>query len=122
VAAGRKNRLYLEVNGTEASTGFDQESPEVLWVGRREGSLQLVRDPEVLSADAARLSRLPAGHAQGYQDCFDGFVADTYATVAGARRDGLPTFADGVRSAAVVDAVLASAGADGAWTEVATGD
>ena len=122
VAAGRKNRLYLEVNGTDASAGFDQESPEVLWLGRREGSLQLVRDPEVLSPDAARLSRLPAGHAQGYQDCFDAFVADTYAAVAGTLRDGLPTFADGVRSAAVVDAVLASAGSDGAWTEVAGDD
>ncbi len=122
VAAGRKNRLYLEVNGTDASVGFDQEAPEVLWVGRREGSQQLLRDPEVLSPDAARLSRLPAGHAQGYQDCFDSFVADTYAAVRGEQPEGLPTFADGVRSAAVVDAVLASAAADGAWTEVAPGD
>ncbi len=120
VAAGRKNRLYLEVNGTDASIGFDQEAPEGLWLGRREASLNLVRDPEVLSADAARLSRLPAGHVQGYQDCFDAFVADTYATVSGGHRDGLPTFEDGVRSAAVVEAVLTSAEDDGAWTEVAT--
>jgi len=122
VAAGRKNRLYLEVNGTDSSVGFDQEAPEGLWLGRREGSVNLVRDPEVLSPDAARLSRLPAGHAQGYQDCFDAFVADTYATVSGERREGLPTFADGVRSAAVVEAVLASADADAAWTEVAGDD
>ena len=94
----------------------------MLWVGRREGSQQLVRDPEVLGPDAARLSRLPAGHAQGYQDCFDSFVADTYAAVRGEQPEGLPTFADGLRSAAVVDAVLASAAADGAWTEVAPGD
>ena len=122
VAAGRKNRLYLEVDGTDSSVGFDQEAPEVLWVGRREGSMQLVRDPEVLAPDAARLSRLPAGHAQGYQDCFDAFAADTYAALGGELREGLPTFADGVRSAAVVDAVLSSAAADGAWTEVSTGD
>ena len=38
VAAGRKNRLYLEVSGTESSFGFDQEDPDRLWVGRRDAS------------------------------------------------------------------------------------
>ncbi len=122
VAAGRKNHLYLEIGGTQASLAFDQESPELLWVRRREGTQQLVRDPHTLSPDAARLSRLPAGHAQGYQDCFDAFVADTYAAVTGQAPEGLPRFADGVRSAALVEAVLASAAAAGAWTEVAASD
>ena len=34
--------------------------------------------PRVLSAPAARLALLPAGHAQGYGDCFAAFVADSY--------------------------------------------
>ncbi len=122
VAAGRKNRLYLEVSGTDASLAFDQEAPELLWVGQREASQQLVRDPGTLSADATRLSRLPAGHAQGYQDCFDSFVADTYSAVAGDYADGLPTFADGARSAALVDAAMTSAASAGAWTEVDAGE
>jgi predicted dehydrogenase len=121
VAAGRKNRLYLEVNGTDTSLAFDQEQPELLWAGRRSGSQLLLRDPDTAAPDAARLSRLPAGHAQGYQDCFDAFVADTYAALAGAEPEGLPRFADGARSAAVVDAVLRSAAADGVWTEVVRG-
>jgi predicted dehydrogenase len=119
VAAGRKNRLHLELSGTEASFGFDQEDPERLWVGRREGSQVLLRDPDTLSASAASYIRLPAGHAQGYQDCFDAFVADTYSAVRGEDTpDGLPTFADGLRAVRVTDAVLASAAAGGAWTEV----
>jgi predicted dehydrogenase len=119
VAAGRKNRLYLEVSGTEASLGFDQEDPERLWVGRRDETRLLVRDPETLSEDANRISRLPAGHAQGYQDAFDAFVADTYAAVRGAPMpDGVPSFDDGARSARIIDAVLRSAADDGAWTEV----
>ncbi|WP_460436255.1 Gfo/Idh/MocA family protein [Angustibacter speluncae] len=121
VAAGRKNRLHLEVNGTDTSFAFDQEQPELLWAGRRAGSQLLVRDPDAASPDAARLSRLPSGHAQGYQDCFDAFVADTYAALAGAEPEGLPRFADGARSAAVVDAVLRSATSAGAWTEVVRG-
>ncbi|WP_309116482.1 Gfo/Idh/MocA family oxidoreductase [Saccharothrix sp.] len=119
VAAGRKNRLHLEVSGTEASFGFDQEDPERLWVGRRAGSTVLMRDPGTLSPGAARYARLPAGHAQGYQDCFDAFVADTYKAVLGEDpADGLPTFADGLRAVRITDAVLRSAAAGGAWTEV----
>ncbi|HVK22291.1 MAG TPA: Gfo/Idh/MocA family oxidoreductase [Actinokineospora sp.] len=119
VAAGRKNRLHLEISGTEASFGFDQEDPERLWVGRREGNQTLLRDPDTLSADAARYAVLPAGHAQGYQDCFDAFVADTYRAVNGEAPDGLPTFADGLRAVRITDSVLASAAAGGAWIEVA---
>ncbi|MFC0628468.1 Gfo/Idh/MocA family protein [Kribbella deserti] len=119
VAAGRKNRLYLEVSGTESSFGFDQEDPDRLWQGRRGASSVLVRDPGTLSPDALRVNRLPAGHAQGYQDAFNFFVADTYAAVSsGSTPDGLPVFADGLRSAEVVDAVLRSAAADGDWTTV----
>ncbi|MFD7157462.1 Gfo/Idh/MocA family protein [Kribbella sp. NPDC059898] len=118
VAAGRKNRLYLEVSGTESSFGFDQEDPDRLWVGHRAGSQLLTRDPETLSPDAARVNRLPAGHAQGYQDAFDSFVADSYAAVLGETPVGLPDFAAGARSARVVDAVLRSAANDSAWTTV----
>ncbi|WP_406419792.1 Gfo/Idh/MocA family oxidoreductase [Streptomyces sp. NBC_00873] len=120
VAAGRKNRLQMEISGTEASFAFDQEDPERLWVGRRDGSHILVRDPGAMSAAAARYARLPAGHAQGYQDCFDAFVADTYRAVRGDDApDGLPTFADGLRAVRITDAVLTSAAGSGAWTEIA---
>ncbi|NUR94852.1 MAG: Gfo/Idh/MocA family oxidoreductase [Kribbellaceae bacterium] len=118
VAAGRKNRLYLEVSGTESSFGFDQEDPDRLWVGHVDASQVLTRDPGTLSPDAARVNRLPAGHAQGYQDAFDSFVADSYAAVLGDRPDGLPDFAAGARSARVVDAVLRSAANDSAWTTI----
>ncbi|MEV0649049.1 Gfo/Idh/MocA family oxidoreductase [Phytomonospora sp. NPDC050363] len=109
VSAGRKNRLLLEISGTEGSLAFDQEQPELLWHGRRDHSGLLVRDPDTLSPAAARYARTPAGHAQGYQDCFDAFVADTRAAIDGDHRDGLPTFDDGLRAARLADAVLTSA-------------
>lgn len=119
VSAGRKNRLYLEVSGADGSLGFDQEDPERLWVGGRDTSGHLVRDPDTLHPDAARYARLPAGHAQGYQDCFDAFVADTFEAVRGTAPDGLPTFADGHRAAQLAEAVLASA-RERRWVEVAS--
>lgn len=124
LSAGRKNRLWLEVDGARRSAVFDQEDPEHLWIGGDEGGLVLNRDPNRGSAEQRRLATLPAGHAQGYAQCFEAFVADTYAAVrargsagGGAAPEGLPTFADGVRSALVVDAVVASA-RTGAWTTV----
>jgi predicted dehydrogenase len=125
ISAGRKNRLWFELDGAEASVAFDQEEPERLWLGGRAGSRIVDRDPGALAPDAARLSVLPPGHGQGYHDCFDLFVADAYAAMAGSTvparpiPDGLPLIADGLRAARITDAVLASARAQ-SWIEVPT--
>jgi predicted dehydrogenase len=118
VSPGRKNHLHLEVAGEAATLRFEQERPETLWVGRREGTETVWRDPLALDPAAARLATTPPGHPQGYADCFDAFVADAYAAIAGAEPDGLPTFADGARSARIVDAVMASARAGATWVDV----
>jgi predicted dehydrogenase len=118
VSAGRKNRLWIELDGSEEAVAFDQEHPEELWCGRRESLTIRRRDPAELSAAAARLAFLPAGHPQGYADCFDAFVADVYEAVRGeSLPEGTPTFADGLRAALITDAVLASA-RDGRWIDV----
>jgi predicted dehydrogenase len=118
VSAGRKNRLWLEVDAAEESLAFDQEAPETLWCGRRESATLLKRDPAFLSEPAARLSWLPAGHSQGWGDCFAAFIADAYAAVRdGEPVDGLPVFADGLRAARITQAVLESAAGDH-WIDV----
>jgi predicted dehydrogenase len=119
VAAGRKNRLWFELDGSIGSAAFDQESPESFWLGTSGGSQTVVRDPRSGSAEQRRLSYLPAGHTQGYGDCFAAFVADTYAAVRGEQPEGLPTFADGVRSARIVDAVVQSSRTS-TWTAVSS--
>jgi predicted dehydrogenase len=119
VSPGRKNRLWIELDAAHEALVFDQESPELLWRGRREGTSLHVRDPDALTAVAARFATLPAGHPQGYADCFDAFVADVYAAIrTGAPPEGMPTFADGRRAVRITEAVLASAAAGGAWTDV----
>ena len=109
LSAGRKNRLWLEVDGGQNSAVFDHEHPETLWVGAADGARVLVRDPTQGSAEQRRLSTLPAGHPQGYAQCFEAYVADSYAAVDGEAPDGLPTFADGLRAAVICDAMLRSA-------------
>ena len=111
VSPGHKNRLWFSLDGADASVSFDQQAPDSLWVGGREQTLAVARGGEPYSV-------LPAGHPQGYQDSFTAFVGDVYAAIAGRVPDGLPTFADGVRSAVLTGAVLRSAAA-GEWVDVA---
>ena len=117
ISQGRKNRLWFEIDATNEALVFDQENPEQLWLGTREWQQTVLRDPTNLCPEAARYATLPAGHAQGYGDAFNAFVADAYATALGDVRDGLPTFADGLRAARITEAVLASAGSE-SWVDV----
>jgi predicted dehydrogenase len=117
ITPGRKNRLWFSIDAEIESLSFDQENPEALWIGGREMNRQLLRGTSESPA-AARYVSVPAGHPQGYQDCFDAFVADSYAAVGGDAPDGLPTFSDGLRAAVITEAVLESARTR-AWVEVA---
>ena len=121
ISSGHKNQLRFEIALANETLAFDQEHPDALWVGRRGPSEVAVRDAAHLDPAAAAYVTLPPGHPQGYQDCFDAFVADTYRAVGEgtAAVDGLPTFADGARSAEIIDAVLRSA-ASRTWVDVPT--
>jgi predicted dehydrogenase len=122
ISAGRKNRLWIELDGAEETLAFDQEQPEELWRGSREALTIVRRDPLTLSPPAARFAFLPAGHPQGYADCFDAFVADFYEAVrSGSTADGMPTFSDGLRAASITDAVLISSREE-RWVDVASGE
>lgn len=119
VSPGRKNRLWFSFDGADTSYVFDQEIPDSLWVGGRRENTVVPRGPDTLTfAGAASYARLPAGHPQGYQDSFNAFVADVYETIRGGTPDGLPTFEDGHRAAAVTEAVITSAQNE-TWVEVA---
>jgi predicted dehydrogenase len=117
VSPGRKNRLWFSFDGPAASYSFDQELPDSLWVGGQRANQSVPRGPDTLSEPAAAYARLPAGHPQGYQDCFTAFVADVYAAIGGQKPDGLPAFTDGLRAAVLTAAVVESA-AQSNWVEV----
>lgn len=117
VSAGRKNRLWIELDGGEASLVFDQERPESLWVGYRDRGEELVRDNAILASEARQLSTLPPGHGQGFVDCFAGFLGDVYGAIADGGDPFYPSFEDGLRTARLADAVLESA-RERAWVKV----
>ncbi len=118
VSAGRKNLLWFEVSTSSETISFNQERPETLAVRNRAAAEIITRDFDTLSPQAGRYVTLPGGHPQGYHDCFDAFVAETYAAIAGGEpAEGLPQLQDGLRAARLTEAVLESA-REGDWIEV----
>ena len=119
VSFGRKNQLLIELDGSNASYTFNQEQPDSFLVGGKNSNqvVSVSQHSPGLATDARRLSRLPAGHPQGYQDAFNNFVADAYSGFQGHQIDGVPQIADGVRAAILIEAVLRSARTR-AWVEV----
>ena len=123
VSVGRKNSLAWEISGAEGSAAWDSETPDHLWLGRRDepnGILQ--RDPGLMNETGAAAVRLPGGHVEGFADTFAALFAQVYADVAaGGRQDHstYASFADGHWEMLFCDAVLRSA-RSGAWTEIET--
>jgi predicted dehydrogenase len=114
VTAGAKNRLTIGVDAATASLEWNQEHPDTLHIGRRDSaSLDVPRDPAMLAHAAADLTRLPAGHAEGWADALRNQFEDFYAAVA-ARRKGashsatFASFDDAYRVARLVDAIAQS--------------
>lgn len=119
VSAGRKNRLWIEIDASHEALVFNQEEPEWLWCGTRESARLIPRAPEALGAAAQPFVTLPGGHPQGFADCFAAFIADVFCAVKGGDTSSvLPSFADGLAAARLTDAVLESS-ESGRWTDVA---
>ena len=71
VSAGRKTRLWFEIDGTEGSLSWNSEEPNSLWIGRRNrASEELPKDPALMSSTTRRYAAYPGGHAEGYPDTF----------------------------------------------------
>ena len=120
MTAGRKNRIVLEVAGTEGSLAWDSDTPNRLWIGHRDAPNQLLeRDPALMSPPARVLSHYPGGHAEGFPDTFKQLFLTVYDRIAeGMSRDpAYPTFADGDREVRLCEAIARSAREE-RWVEV----
>jgi predicted dehydrogenase len=113
VSPGRKNALTIELDAT-VSYSWNQEEPNELRVGRRDGpDERIVRDPAILAHEAAALAHYPAGHQEGWPDALRNLVADFYDAVRARRgeTDGpatVATFEEALQVARVVDAIVRS--------------
>ena len=120
-AAGRKNFLHFEVDGSEAALAWNAERHEELWLGRRdEPNAVLQRNAALMQPAAAAHTFLPAGHAEGWVETFRELYRSVYAAVAAGgppSEPDYPTFAEGHRANVLGDAIALSS-AERRWVEV----
>ncbi len=121
VAAGRKNRIFYELNGADVTLAWNGETPNRLWVGHR-GRMneELIKNPAIQSDQANFATDYPGGHAEGFPDshkmCFRAF----YDAIEGKKPlVSHPSFADGHKEMLLCDAILESS-RTGAWTDIQT--
>ena len=121
ISAGRKTRLWWEVDGSEGSVAWNSEEPNTLWIGRRqEPNQEIIKDPSLLSPAARGYAAYPGGHAEGYPDTFVQLFKDFYAYIAAGDLSAprsFPTFETGHEELILCDAIAASA-RDRRWVTV----
>lgn len=127
VAPGNENALRLRVFGRKGGLEWAQEDPNRLWFTPLGAPKRLItRAGAGAGPEAARMTRIPSGHPEGYLEAF----ANIYSEAARALRARLsgtpldpavlyPTIADGVAGVAFVDACIRSSRRNGAWVRPA---
>jgi len=123
VATGSENALRLRVYGDKGGVEWAQEDPNYLWfTPLGEPKRLITRGGAGAGPEAARVSRVPGGHPEGYLEGFATLYAEAARAIR-ARQAGqpvpaevfYPTIEDGVVGVAFVDACVRSSSRNAAW-------
>lgn len=123
VAPGHANELRIRVFGSQGGIEWAQQQPDALrYTPLGEPTRILTRGSAAMNEAGRRVSRIPAGHPEGYIDAFAALYSEIACHLL-ARRDGsdpgkawFPTIDDGLRGVQFIETVQASSRAGGAWT------
>jgi predicted dehydrogenase len=126
VAPGNENNLKLRVYGSKGGIEWHQEQPNHLyWSPFGEPTRQLSRAGAGVGVPATRVSRIPAGHPEGYFEGFATIYTEAAAAIRAARRGKrpdkavmFPTIDDGVKGVAFIAAAVTSSRRGGVWTKL----
>ncbi|MDO5896517.1 Gfo/Idh/MocA family protein [Agrobacterium sp. Azo12] len=126
VAPGNENSLKLRVFGTKGGLEWAQEDPNRLWFTPFGQEKRLItRGGAGAGAAAARVTRIPGGHPEGYLEAFATIYTEAAHAIE-ARRNGktvdksvvYPTVDDGVNGVAFIEACVASSRKNAAWVKL----
>jgi predicted dehydrogenase len=127
VAPGNENALRLRVYGEKGGLAWSQEDPNYLHYAPYGEPPRLIRRGGAGSGpEAARVTRVPPGHPEGYLEGFANIYGDAaeliWARIEGREPDAgatvAPSVRDGVAGVAFIEAVVGSGRKDGAWVAV----
>ena len=126
VAPGNENALKLRVYGTKGGLAWEQEHPNhLLWSAFGKAPQILTRGSPSAGAEAARVTRVPPGHPEGYLEGFANIYTEIAQAIRAARRGKradravlFPTVDDGVRGIAFIDAAVRSSARNSKWVKL----
>jgi predicted dehydrogenase len=126
VAPGNENGLRLRVYGSRGGLEWAQEHPNQLRHAPFGEPVRVVsRGTGAVLADGQRVSRLPAGHPEGYLEAFATLYAEVASAIRAARTGSavdaavqFPTLDDGVEGLAFIEAALRSSSDGGRWVRL----
>lgn len=120
VAVGNENNLTLAVYGTKGSLRWAQENPNVLWFTKFGQAPQMItRGGGAANSAAAAVTRIPAGHPEGYLEAFATLYREAADVITTQNRSaatiGIIEGLDGVR---FVDACQRSSRNRASWVDL----
>ncbi len=124
IAVGHENGLSLRIYGSKASIRWCQEIPNQMSFAKFGEPVQtLTRGGANVGGSAARVTRIPGGHPEGYLEAFATLYSEAALMIhAQAGGPALPeghhfnSVADGVAGMKFIGACLTSSENDGEWT------
>ncbi len=125
VAPGNENALKVRIYGDKGGIEWAQEDPNYLWYTPfGEPKRLLTRNGAGAGDAAARMSRIPPGHPEGYLEGFANIYSEAADAIV-ASREGkqapaevlYPTVHDGLRGVQFIDACVRSSGRNSAWVK-----
>jgi len=112
VSAGRKNRIYFEMDGSKRSVAWESENPNKLWIGRRDYSNEeMMKDPSLVYPEVREIINYPGGHNEAFPDTSKQLFKEVYRDIKNnkiSEKIEYPTFRDGLRELALCEAILES--------------
>ncbi|MCS7020337.1 MAG: Gfo/Idh/MocA family oxidoreductase [Gemmataceae bacterium] len=83
ISHGRENDIFIEIDGTKASLEWHQEEPNKMYV-RRNGEPHKIytrAGGPYLGPAAAKATRIPSGHPEGYLEAFANIYTAAYDAI-----------------------------------------
>ena len=126
VAPGNENGLRLRVYGTRGGLHWSQEEPNTLrFAPFGEPPRLITRGGHGAGVEAARITRVPPGHPEGYLEGFANIYAEIARAIQAARKGRkpdpavmFPTVEDGLAGMEFIEAAVASSKAGGTWVKL----
>lgn len=126
VSPGNENNLKLRLYGAKGGLEWRQEHPNQLyWSPFGQPTQVIARATGAANAAAARVSRVPPGHPEGYLEGFANIYSEVAAAIRAARSRRrpdaavtFPTVNDGARGVAFIEAAVKSSQRNAAWVKL----